>query len=430
MNNRELAALILLGGVVVWMFTVKGLRGSLMSIIQILVSPRNLTKLLALSAWTSLSVVYAHRLGLWDPGSSLMAVAWFFTGAVAWVMSIGDAAKPGFIASRVRGLVSVGVLVEFVANLYVLPLLVELPFQVLLVSLAMIGVVAESNPALAPVNRFVNWTMAIAGAAIITFVIIQLIQNWGTVDPWSLGTQLMLPVWLTLWAIPFVYCYAVFAGYETLFVRVRAHRPDKRLPAYTFAGLTTALGLSSRRVSGFNTTGLTAAANAQSFREVRRAVLEFELHWKQDRDARRIARMRLEWYAGVPGTRLDGRQLDRREFTESKAALDWVADVGAGWYEPGGRSRATFRGLIADLAEYGLPEDHGVVLRSRRDGQGWFAYRQTPSGYWFGVGARRERDHRWYYDGHRMPVGLPTRRDGWTDDADETRIEWLPEDPV
>lgn len=429
MNNRELATVILLGVALAWMLASKAIRKSLLGVLKVLASPRLIAINLLLIAWVYLGVSSASRFGLWAPDSGFATVAWFFTGAAAWVMRIGEAGKAGFIAKRIRGLLSVGVLVEFFVNLYPFPLAGELVFQALLFFIAGIGAVAESNPELSIVDRLAKGAMVIAGLAVMAFTLQNLVSNWASLDWWSLALQLLLPVWLTLWTLPFVYAVSLYAGYEALFKRVRWYRDDRRLPAFSVAGLTATLGLSARRVNGFNTTGVTQAARARSFGEVRRAVQEFEAAQREDREARRIARMRLERYAGVKGTYADGRQLDRREFAETKRALEWVATCSEGWYGRGNRYRHDLMEVLSDLTGEGLPQDHGVTMRVRRDGQGWYAFRQTPSGYWFGIGAT-PKSYRWYYDGFVPPTGFPTRKGGWTDDTDDTRAEWLPEDPA
>lgn len=430
MNNRELAGVILLVLAVLLMLFSKTLRASIWQVLKVAAHPRLLIPIVALAAWIYLAVLGAQWLNLWDPGSAFSTVAWYFTGALAWFINISDAAKPGFIASRFRSLLALGLLVEFLANTYVLPLWAELLLQPLLVLLVMMSFAADTKPELAPAGRLINGMMGIVGLGLLAFALNQLVLNWATVDIGSLAKQFFLPIWLTLWTLPFVYAFAVYSGYESLFVRVRWHREDKKLRSYVVMGLMTTLGVSSKRVNSFRTTGLSAVARAGSLREVRQAVHEFELAERRDRNARRIARMRLSWYAGATGARIDGRLLDRREFAETKEALEWIAVCAEGHYGNRGRYPNLLKGVLSDLTGCGLPSEHGVTMRVRKDGQAWYAFRQTPSGYWFGVGVTRARGYRWYYDGRNKPTGFPARKDGWTDDTDETRVNWLPEDPT
>lgn len=57
----------------------------------------------------------------------------------------------------------------------------------------------------------------------------------------------------------------------------------------------------------------------------------------------------------------------------------------------------------------GLPENHGMKMRVSADGQSWYATRQTPSEWWFAIGAAGPPPDEWFYDGPHPPRGLSRR---------------------
>ena len=62
----------------------------------------------------------------------------------------------------------------------------------------------------------------------------------------------------------------------------------------------------------------------------------------------------------------------------------------------------------------GLPVQHGIELRVRSDNQAWYAWRPTPSGWFFAVGGDENLTTEWQYDGVEPPATFPTEEAGWT----------------
>lgn len=92
---------------------------------------------------------------------------------------------------------------------------------------------------------------------------------------------------------------------------------------------------------------------------------------------------------GAGGVDEHGLRLDRREFAATKRELTNLYFVQMGWYrKQGGLYRTELLEIIDDLTSKGLPAEHDIKLLVRHDGQAWRAWRRTPGGWCFGVGAR------------------------------------------
>lgn len=91
----------------------------------------------------------------------------------------------------------------------------------------------------------------------------------------------------------------------------------------------------------------------------------------------------------------------------------------------GGRYRSDIVGLAGSMfVQDGLPEDHGVEVRTSEDGQRWYGWRQTPSGWWFAIGASGPPPDQWLYDGPVPPVSFPTEA-GWDQfGSSERSVNW------
>ena len=96
---------------------------------------------------------------------------------------------------------------------------------------------------------------------------------------------------------------------------------------------------------------------------------------------------RLEKFAGVSGTDADGRRLDQREFAETRKA-SWDTCIS-------------------------MPRGLG-------NGQSWYAWRRTISGWHFGIGSAGPPPDQWLYDGPAASTGFPGSAPGWNRFGTET----------
>jgi hypothetical protein len=150
--------------------------------------------------------------------------------------------------------------------------------------------------------------------------------------------------------------------------------------------------------------------------------------FRTERDGRlsreRSQLARREALAGVEGTDLEGRQLDRREFEETQDALRWIATCQMGWYNQRKHYRRDLMTFVNDFSRQGLPADHGIVMRVRKDGKAWYAYRRTPSGWVLGIGANKGTPDQWFYDGPHPPKSYPQPGHGWGTVAQADTVNW------
>jgi hypothetical protein len=105
----------------------------------------------------------------------------------------------------------------------------------------------------------------------------------------------------------------------------------------------------------------------------------------------------------------------KSQFAATKDALGWLASCHIGWYQNEDRPN-TYRddllNILNNFSHQGLPDPHGIVMKVRKDGQAWYAWRETPSGYVFGIGASEAPPSQWYWDGPQPPRGYPHKKVG------------------
>ncbi|MFH0751602.1 MAG: hypothetical protein V2B17_07175, partial [Chloroflexota bacterium] len=154
---------------------------------------------------------------------------------------------------------------------------------------------------------------------------------------------------------------------------------------------------------------------ATGFREARAAIARQQADVKTEAARTRQAADDLKRYAGIQGLDARGRQLDKREFKETVDALETLATAHMGWYRSSGnRYQSDLLDRFAEVYARGLPAGHGITVEVSRSGQSWFAWRRTPSGLCFAVGAAGPPPDQRFYEGMEPPRGFPKVNPDWT----------------
>jgi hypothetical protein len=303
--------------------------------------------------------------------------------------------------------------------------------------LARLSVVADKDERSRSVKKLVDGLLALIGLALLAFASRQVYANWGNIDKHAALLQLVLPIWLTIGLLPFIYLLSLFSNYDSAFRHINHATRDGKARQRAKLTLVTKLHFRSRDSHDFAGPWYQRIASAPNFDAARRVVAEFQ---ESRRDAERAAREeqeRLRRYAGSEETDDEGRRLDRREFKETMRALRRLADCEEGWYHNEDRGRKKYRAdLLAALGNHffsgcGLPSDPGITMKASKNGQAWYAWRRTVTGWCFAIGSAGPPPNQWEYDGPEPPHGFPGKDRRWGDRpfSGEVSPNWLEPEP-
>lgn len=149
-------------------------------------------------------VLVARTAGVWQATTIKQTVYWFFGTAVVLVgnatqQSIHD---PGYFRKLVRTALALSVLVTFLANFYVFPLLVELVWIPLVALITWMQVVAARDPAFASVRKPINVMLSAFSLAVIAFVAVKVGTGPGNPATRRNAEDLLVPPAFSLAIIP------------------------------------------------------------------------------------------------------------------------------------------------------------------------------------------------------------------------------------
>ena len=422
LNNRELAALIWIGVALLWALSKPDVRESFVEVIKAFLKPQILIPIAAMLAWVGLEISVGIRLALWNPALAKSTILWTVGSAGVLLFNCTQIDSGGnqqhFFRRMILATVGVTAFVEFFVNLYVMSLLFELVFQIVVAALTLMVVVADQKPEHKSAKTLCERVLALIGLTLLVLTVRQLHLHWQQLNVTDVLLAFALPVWLTVGLVPFLFFFSIYVAYDAAIRRVNWKTRDRRTRWRSGLALLSALRFRTDTVRKF--TGYSYYARklseAQTFSAARDVVAEFLDEMMHAEQAKIDEEDRLKRYCGSQGFDGEGRRLDRREFAETIAALRWLATCQMGWYRKGSRYRTDMLDFLGDdFTRQGLPRESGIKLHVAQDGQSWYAWRQTVTGWHFAIAAAGPPPDQWEYDGPEPPMGYPGESSSWGD---------------
>jgi hypothetical protein len=278
MNDRELAALIWLGAVLLAVLFHPKLRDVRRSSRDVLSAAVPLAvPLFAMVVYVCGLVVGASQLGLWEPSLWGDTVAWCVgTGIGLFGKAVSVFNRDGSLWRVARTALGLTLLVEAFVNLYVFPLLVELVLVPFAVFLGALSAFAESQEGFEPARKLVDGLLAAAGLLVFVYVGVRLAIGFDAFVDDGGWQKLLLPVWLTAGTLMlFVPLLGLWTTYQGAFNMIDWATDDRRVRRRSRLAIVTGLHLRARDVNAFNAVWCKELARASSWAEARAVVTRF-----------------------------------------------------------------------------------------------------------------------------------------------------------
>ncbi len=278
LNNREIAIALLIGALVVFVLARDDTRGPAMRVIRALGQRLILLSLAGLLVWVVLVTLIGSRLGLWTPDLIKDTAIWFVTFAVVRLFRMASVGKDRHpFREVILDPLTATALVEFITNLYVFPLLVEILLVPFVTLLGLLAVVAglQKTPY---VRGIANGALGIIGIGIIGFSVFELARNWSTLDLPHQIRLLALPIWLTIGTVPYLYLMGMLAGYEAAFLSIGFASPNRRITWRSRLAMMIVLNVRTRAVAKFRAPWIGRLAEAGTFAHARMVMIDYLRH--------------------------------------------------------------------------------------------------------------------------------------------------------
>lgn len=416
LTTREWASLAWLAVILLLVLASSGPRKSLLAAAKTLVQPVFVVILAVYAVWVVVAVLTGLRIGLWDVSMLSATLVWAVTAGIALLFSFDAAAKDRlYVVRKIRDLVALTVLLEFLVNLHEFSFIGEFLLQGALGFVIILSVVASSSPSHSGVAKVVNASLVVAGLVFLGLGAAALRAHGASILTWETARSVALPIWLGVALLPLVVALGMYSNLDRVFRMMGMETPSVLRRLLNVLPLAIALSHRPDQLHSFRNYWERQLALAPSMREAWKVVREYKIHRRREAEEERAKLERLRQYADVKGTDEEGRQLDQREFEATKEALRWIHNRHHGWYsrEPVGYKAAKIQGFLDEAEFRGLPKEHGIVMRVEDGGRSWYAWRRTVGGWVLALGAREGDFAEWLYDGPEPPSSFPHESDEW-----------------
>ncbi len=362
LSTREQASLILIAIFVGYLLANASLRAHLPGLLRTSLSPAILLPILFLFAYTSFEVWIGFQLRWWSTSLAKETVVWTVaSGAVLLYKGILEANdEPRFFRKTASATIAPTVFLTFFMNLTTFGLLAELALQLFLIPVTMLSTFAQvsADPKHYAARKICDGLLSLVVLSWFVYTAIHVQSIWHQLDVHLIAQKLILPMWLTLGLLPFIYVLSVYVAYQRPLGIVKSQTSTFRVRWRAIVAIVLTLGLT--RLQHF---WIKKLVDAKTLAAARSAVRQFERSLRDAERATAEEKDRLRRYAGVDGVDSEGRRLDRREFNETIAALQWLATCHAGHYRKRNRYDRDLLHLLGDsFTTRGIPKETGIVM--------------------------------------------------------------------
>jgi len=229
-SNRELALGFWFSVMLVLSLTQPRIRKSVATLVKAAVPAKLLSLYTALALYGVIVVLLLRPLGLWTASHLKDTVLWFAgVGIVSLFRVAFTKPKDHPFRSLISDGIRVAVVIEFLANIYSFPLLVEVVSIPIVVAAAVASAIAGQNPEQKSVRKATGCALSVYGLIVLIFFVSSVVQNPKELIAPSSLVSFVLPLVLTVALIPFAYLFSLWAQYETVFARLSNATDDHRL---------------------------------------------------------------------------------------------------------------------------------------------------------------------------------------------------------
>lgn len=429
LDARQQATLIWFGIVVIalilWPKTRKVLFYAVKDILKTMATWKIIVPFAIYFIYATTVIWIAHTIDLWSDNlltDTLIII--FFVGIPMFANANSQKSGSELITKTLRETIGISAIIAFYVGLEPLSLVGEMILQPIVTAISIFALFASYDAKNKPIQKVMNGALGIIGLWLITRTIYVIASTWHTNDVNTSFAELLLSILLPLSLLPIVYIFALVMRYEIIFRAAKNFNQNQHVPKFAYIAIFTGLNVRLAPLNELGGIWLQKVVESDSRKGANTVLNDLKTAIREQRKRSRVRSKRLRTMKGKSGADSSGLQLDRREFYESKNDLENLLYAQKGQFNT--RNRTYNPNLPIQLGFSKLPKDHGITMIVRKNKKSWYAWRQMPSGYFFGVGGDSNGDHIWLYESSVKPTDFPAKsRQGWTESSNGIKPpEW------
>lgn len=228
LSNREIAWIIwIIIALTACMFS-NNIRQSFFGIIKALLAWKILVSILIFFAHTALWVFLLYKMGLWDKSLLKDTVVWALSFGFVSLVSVNKVNGSKYFKTVFFDTIKWTIAIEFIINFFTFSLAKELIFAPVLFFSAMMQAAASFKPEHKQIENLFKYILTTIGVAFFILSLYKTIEQHSQLFIFYNLKSFLLPVFLSLTFLPFMYLYNLLVKYEELWTRLNFSIKNKR----------------------------------------------------------------------------------------------------------------------------------------------------------------------------------------------------------
>lgn len=250
LNNREIACVVWIAIFFGWCLLKKDVRRSIAEVVKAAIHRKLIACFLAVALYATIMSWSLAGWRLWNFGDLKTVILWTCTAGTGMVIGIatGEPTRHHFRKVALGG-IKLGLVLEFVVNLYVFRLAIEIVFVPIAVIFTILSVYTDIKDGHRAVNRLVNGAMTLLGGIMALYAGFRMRSDWAGFARAETLIEFLLPLIMTVLFIPLLYALLIITTYESFFVLLKVYMHDRSLRRYTRWEVIRTCGLDYERVN-------------------------------------------------------------------------------------------------------------------------------------------------------------------------------------
>lgn len=221
-NNREIASGIWLIIIFIFMIRKKDIRYSLKRLLKTFFNKKILVSFIFMFISTSIIVLFLYYINFWDISLLKDTIIWFlFSGIVTCVNAITSRSDKNQLKKIIYENLKVLILIEFIINYYTFPLIIELIVMPIITLIFLLDVFTNNKEKYSSVKKLMKTLQTVIGFFLIYYFISNLVSSYQGFVSYNTLKSFLLPIILSLFFLPFIYLFLLYAKYDMIFIRLK-----------------------------------------------------------------------------------------------------------------------------------------------------------------------------------------------------------------
>jgi hypothetical protein len=230
LNNRESAIAVWLLALLLFALLKKDTRRSVLGVVKSFFAWKIVTSYLLSIVYTCIGIYLLHRLHVWTLHQLKDAVLWCTISLMKTILQINQVnEKKDYFKDALKENLKFTLIIEFISETYTFSFLAEMFLISFLALLGMMLAFAGHDKKYTPLVAVLSRLLIFMGLATIFHALYEIVTHYGEFASADKLREFLLPPFLAIWFLPWLYVMSVVMRFETALIRFNLKRVKKPL---------------------------------------------------------------------------------------------------------------------------------------------------------------------------------------------------------